>query len=89
MSILMPTQKFLITLNSLPPSSRKAAKTPLPPTVAGSVPSVPLESLDDSPSVFQALNTFRCHWFLNKDHLIANILAVQKDESGRIYWVDF
>jgi hypothetical protein len=89
MSILTPMQKLLATLNSLPPSSRKAVKTPLPPIMAGTVPSVPLELSNDSPSVFQVLNTFRHCWFLNRDHLIANVLAAQKDKCSRIYWVDF
>src|SRR6266850_4698190 len=28
-------------------------------------------------------------WFLNRDHLITNILSTQKDESGHLMWVDF
>jgi hypothetical protein len=64
-------------------------KALLPPTAAGVVPTVPLKSMNDGPSIFQVLNIFRCHWFLNRDHLIANILAAQKDESSRIHWVDF
>src|SRR6267142_2614208 len=44
---------------------------------------------DDSPSVFEVLNLFRQRWFLNRDHLIMNVLSTQKDESGHIMWVDF
>jgi hypothetical protein len=89
MLILMPMQKLCNTFKSLPPPSRKVVKTPLPPTAAMIAPSVPLESLGDDPSVFQVPNIFRYHWFLNRDHLIANILAAQKDKSSRIHWVDF
>src|SRR6266850_7437219 len=35
------------------------------------------------------MNLFRQHWFLNRDHLIANVLSTQKDESGHIMWVNF
>jgi len=44
---------------------------------------------EDGPSVFEVLNIFRQRWFLNRDHLIANVLSTQKDESGHIMWVDF
>jgi hypothetical protein len=43
----------------------------------------------NSPSIFDILNIFRCRWFLNRDHLISNILSAQKDEHGKISWVDF
>src|SRR6266850_3545218 len=45
--------------------------------------------LDDGPSVFDVLNMFRHWWFLHRDHLLANILLVQKDDTGNIVWVDF
>src|SRR6266850_6859791 len=45
--------------------------------------------LDDGPSIFDVLNVFRCRWFLHWDHLLANILSVQKDDAGNIVWVDF
>src|SRR6266850_1630887 len=45
--------------------------------------------LDDGPSVFDVLNVFRHQWFLHRDHLLANILSVQKDDAGNIVWVDF
>jgi hypothetical protein len=78
-----------ITLKSLPPPTRKAVRTPLPPTMAVAVPSIPLELLDDGLLIFQVLNIFMHHWFLNRDHLITTILAAQKDVSSRIHWVDF
>jgi len=49
----------------------------------------PCELLEDSPSIFDVLNVFRCQWFLNRDHLLANILSAQKDDTGNIFWVDF
>src|SRR6266850_7784985 len=44
---------------------------------------------DDGPSVSEVLNVLRQQWFLNRDHLIANILSAQKDESGYLMWVNF
>jgi len=44
---------------------------------------------EDGPSVFDILNMFRHWWFLNRDHLLANILSAQKDDAGNIIWVDF
>jgi hypothetical protein len=41
------------------------------------------------PSIFDVLNIFRHRWFLNRDHLITNILSTQKDERGKLFWVDF
>jgi hypothetical protein len=44
----------------------------------------------NSPSVFDVMNIFHHQWFLNRrDHLIVNILSAQKDECGKISWVDF
>jgi hypothetical protein len=43
----------------------------------------------DVPSIFDVLNIFRRRWFLNRDHLIANIHSAQKDERGKLFWVDF
>ena len=39
--------------------------------------------------MFDVLNVFRQCWFLNRDHLITNILSTQKDESGHLMWVNF
>jgi len=68
----------------------------LGPSPASSVPKEPLseaprphDSLKDGPSVFDILNVFRRQWFLNRDHLLANILSAQKDDAGHIVWVDF
>src|SRR6267142_944144 len=73
---------------SLP--NKKAKMTPPSPPAPGPIcpPSKGVEE-DDSPSVFEVLNLFRHRWFLNRDHLIANVLSAQKDESGHIVWVDF
>src|SRR6267142_4376477 len=90
MSVLMPTEKLCHLI--APPSPlphRKVGKPPLPPPAAVAIPSVPLVALDNGPSVFQVLNIFRHRWFLNRDHLIANILSAQKDKSDKIFWVDF
>jgi hypothetical protein len=35
------------------------------------------------------LNIFRSCWFLNQDHLAANILSSQKDNCSCFCWVDF
>jgi len=43
----------------------------------------------NSLSVFDILNIFRQRWFLNRDHLIANILSAQEDEHDKLFWVDF
>jgi len=40
-----------------------------------------LETPEDGLSVFDVLNMFRHQWFLHWDHLIANILSTQKDNS--------
>src|SRR6266850_275816 len=33
-------------------------------------------------SVFDILHVFYTHWFLNRDHLIANVLSAQKSDNG-------
>src|SRR6266850_688739 len=73
---------------SLP--NKKLKMTPLSPPAPGPIcpPSKEVEE-DDGPSVFEVLNLFRQRWFLNQDHLIANVLSTQKDESSHIAWVDF
>jgi len=86
MSVLMPAEKLCQLITSPSPLPlRKVRKPPPPLPVAGTVPSVPLETPDNGPSVFQVLNIFRHRWFLNRDHLIANILSAQKDKSDRIF----
>jgi hypothetical protein len=44
---------------------------------------------DNGSSVFNILNIYCCHWFLNRYHLIVNILSTQKDEHGMLCWVNF
>jgi hypothetical protein len=45
--------------------------------------SPPLRPGDEKePSVFDILNIFHSHWFLNRDHLIMNILSAQKAKDG-------
>jgi hypothetical protein len=60
------------------------ATTPVP-EVTTSTP-VP-EAIDYS--VFDILNIFRRRWFINHDHLIANVLSATRDDDGRFVWVDF
>ena len=81
-----------LTLSSPPPSKRAKKASPSPPAPppppASSPPtSGPGDGVE--PSVFDVLNVFRSHWFLNRDHLIANVLSAQKAEDGRHTWVDF
>ena len=81
-----------LTLSS-PPPSKWAKKTPQPPPAPPPPPasSPPTSGPGDGeePSVFDVLNIFHSHWFLNRDHLIANVLSAQKAEDGRYTWVDF
>jgi hypothetical protein len=35
------------------------------------------------------LKLFRQRWFLNRDHLVANVLSAQRDDAGHFTWVDF
>ena len=90
--VLLPPPSNMPSCNIPPPAltppHRKAMSTLLPP-VAETIPSIPLELEIDNPSIFDVLNIFRCHWFLNRDHLITNCLSSQKDESNRIFWVAF
>ena len=72
-----------------PPFSHEGRESTPSPPVAKTVTTVPLEALDDGPSIFHVLNIFRCCWLLDRDHLIANILSSQKDKGGKIHWVDF
>jgi hypothetical protein len=46
-------------------------------------------SVGDKLSVFDIHNTFRCHWFLSRDHLMANAILAQKAKDGKIFWVKF
>jgi hypothetical protein len=82
------TRKLSPPVFSLP--NKKLKLTPPSPPIpsAGRPPPLGVKEAD-APSVFDVLNIFRWRWFLNRDHLIANILSVQKDERGKISWVDF
>ena len=40
-------------------------------------------------SVFNILNTFHCHWFLSRSHLLTNVISAQKAEDRNISWVEF
>jgi hypothetical protein len=71
------------------PNKKLKLTPPSPPNPgANCPPPVGVEEADSS-SIFDVLNIFRRQWFLNRDHLIANILSAQKDERGKISWVDF
>jgi hypothetical protein len=61
----------------------------LTPPSPGPICPPPLGVKEDDPFIFNILNIFRCRWFLNKDHLITDILSAQKDKQGKISWVDF
>src|SRR6266850_3449450 len=72
-----------------PPAKRLKPAPPSPPALGPPPPPSICEMEEDGPSVFDILNVFRCRWFLNRDHLLANILLAQKDDTGNIFWVDF
>src|SRR6266850_5722307 len=89
-------------LKPAPPSPPAPGPPPSPSIPKEPLPVVPLkhrkdevqaprphETEEDGPSVFDILNMFRHRWFLNRDHLLANILSAQKDDAGNIIWVDF
>src|SRR6266850_432158 len=87
LSVSSPAKGTKMTVPSplaLRPSPTSCVPTEPLPEAPG-----PRESLEDGPSVFDILNVFRCWWFLNRDHLLANILSAQKDDTGNIFWVDF
>src|SRR6267142_2403018 len=72
-----------------PPAKRSKPAPPSPPALGPPPPPSVREMEEDGPSVFDVLNVFRRRWFLNRDHLLANILSAQKDDAGNIFWVDF
>jgi hypothetical protein len=71
------------------PNKKLKLTPPSPPNPGANCPPPSGVEEADSPSIFNILNIFRRRWFLNRDHLIANILLAQKDEHGKISWVDF
>ena len=89
--------KRLFSPTSPPPAAKRVQKarlspsapSPSPPSSKPSGASVVGVDPDAIPSVFDILNIFRSRWFLNKDHLIANVLSAQRDADGRLCWVDF
>src|SRR6266850_2169027 len=72
-----------------PPAKRLKPAPPSPPAPGPPPPPSVCEMEEDGPSIFDILNVFRCRWFLNRDHLLANILSAQKDDAGKVFWVDF
>jgi hypothetical protein len=82
------TRKLSPPVFSLPNKKLKLTP-PSPPIPSADRPPPSGVEEADTPSVFDVLNIFRQRWFLNRDHLIANILSAQKDERGKISWVDF
>jgi hypothetical protein len=71
------------------PNKKLKMTPPSPPNPSADCPPPAGVEEADSPSVFNVLNIFRQRWFLNRDHLIANILSTQKDECSKLFWVDF
>ena len=74
-----------LTLSSPPPPKRAKKASPSPPAPPPPpVSSPPTSGPGDGkePSVFDVLNIFHSHWFLNRDHLIVNVLSAQKTEDG-------
>ena len=82
------TRKLSPPVFSLPNKKMKLTP-PSPPIPSADRPPPSGVEEADAPSIFDVLNIFRRRWFLNRDHLIANILSAQKDERGKISWVDF
>ena len=81
------------TLSSPPVPKRAKVRKDDPPPAPPPPPVLSPPTLEPGdgvePSVFDVLNIFRSHWFLNRDHLIANILSAWKAEDGQYTWVDF
>jgi hypothetical protein len=82
------TRKLSPPVFSLPNKKLKLTP-PSPPILDADCPPPSGVEEADVPSIFDVLNIFRRRWFLNRDHLIANILSAQKDERGKLFWVDF
>src|SRR6266850_613573 len=96
--LLMSSSLQCLSLAS-PPSKRARQAPPSPPapprpSPPAVIPPVPVHTQlvvndDCELSVFDILNVFWTRWFLNWDHLIANVLSAQKSNEGRYSWVDF
>src|SRR5579863_7159443 len=66
---------------SAPAAKRQKSGTPRPSPEVSPGPT--------KPSVFDIINIFRRHWYIHRDHLIANILSATKDEAGNLDWINF
>jgi hypothetical protein len=71
------------------PFSVTAFPPPPPPLPPVSKPVVVWPDAPDGPSIFKVLNLFRSHWFIHRDHLVANLLSAQWGEDGSFVWIDF
>jgi hypothetical protein len=61
---------------------------PSPLVIGDPIPKPP-KAKDDGPPDPAIMAIFCKRWFLNRDHLIANVLSAQKGDAGRFTWVDF
>jgi hypothetical protein len=83
-----PVKSTPLSPPAAPPPKRAKPGTPSPPVTGDPIPK-PLKAKDDGPPDPAILAIFRKRWFLNRDHLIANVLSAQKSDAGRFTWVDF
>jgi hypothetical protein len=77
------THKLSPPVFSLPNKKLKLTP-PSPPNPGADHPPPSKVEEANIPSIFDILNIFHRWWFLNRDHLIANILSTQKDKHGKI-----
>jgi hypothetical protein len=89
--VATPTPPFRVGSSLL--GTKRPHSSSLSPLKASWAPPVPLPD-DNAPdgskySVFDIQNIFRCRWFINYDHLIANVLSATRDGEGRFTWVNF
>jgi hypothetical protein len=78
-----PSSKWAKMATLSPPVPNQPPKpSPVPPASAG-------QDVNAELLLFDILNIFCTQWFLNRDHLIVNILSAQKSETGWFVWVDF
>jgi hypothetical protein len=83
-----PAKSTPLSPPAAPPPKQVKPGTPSPPVTGDPIPK-PLKAKDDGPPDPAILAIFRKQWFLNRDHLIANILSAQKSDARRFTWVDF
>jgi hypothetical protein len=73
-----------------PCSSSQSPMLPqVPSAPSQAMPASKLRLQDSDYSVFDVLNIFQSHWFINCKHLIANTLSATRDSDGQFTWVDF